>query len=158
MIGSGLIAVGLAVIVCSPLWGQEPIERRRQLQQQVMQRFAENVRNQARLSDEHFERLRQVMRRSFEARNELQEREMQVWTALEGQMRPGVAADEDSLSVLLDALVEVQAARVEQARREQAAYAEFLTPVQRAQVTLSWRRLQMQIERLGRMGPMRRRP
>lgn len=157
IIGLGLIAVAL-VLGVSPLWGQNPMERRRQLQQQVMQRFIENVRSQAGLSDENFGRLQQVMRRSFEARNELQRREAEVWMALEGQMRPGVAADADSLNVLLDALLAVGAERVAQARREQAEYAEFLTPVQRAQVTLAWRRLQMQIERMGQMERMRRRP
>ncbi len=63
-------------------------------------------------------------------------------------MRPGVAADPDSLNTLMDALIQVQADRVEQARTEQAEYAEFLTPVQRAQLTLSWRRLQGQIEQV----------
>lgn len=153
---SVLMAAGLGSVAAAPLVGQVPMERRRQLQQQVMERFIQNVRSQARLDDDQLERLQEVIRRSFEARNQLQRREMRLWMALEGQMRPGVAADQDSVSALLNALVEVRAERVAQAREEQAAYAEFLSPVQRAQVTLAWRRLQMQIEGLRGRGPRRR--
>jgi hypothetical protein len=150
LITSGLVAL------TAPLTGQNP-QMRRQLQQQVVERFMENVRVQAGLSDEQMERVREVARRSFEDRQALAERERETWRALDGQMRPGVAADADSLEALMDQLLAIQDERVEQARQEQAAYAEFLTPVQRAQLTLAWHRLQVQIERVrGGPGPVRR--
>jgi hypothetical protein len=140
----------------APLTGQNP-QLRRQLQQQVVERFMENVRVQAGLSDEQIERVREVARQSFEERQVLAERERETWRALEGQMRPGVAADADSLEALLDRLLVIQDERVVQARREQATYAGFLTPVQRAQLTIAWHRLHMQIERIrGGPGPARR--
>jgi hypothetical protein len=153
-----VLAVALAGAAGAPLYGQVPMERRRQLQQEVMERFMQNIRSQARLTDEQLGQFQEVARRSVEAREQLRRRETQLWIGLEGQMRPGVAADQDSVNMLLEALVELQVERVEQARREQAAYAEFLSPVQRAQVTLAWRRLQMQIERVRRRMPARRRP
>ena len=150
-----LMTCGLAAVT-APLVGQNP-QMRRQLQQQVVERFMENVRVQAGLSDEQMERVREVARESFEARQELAERERETWRALEGQMRPGVAADADSLGALMDNLLAIQDERVTQARQEQAAYAEFLTPVQRAQLTIAWHRLHLQIERVrGGPGPARR--
>ena len=144
------------VSLAAPLAGQNP-QLRRQLQQQVVERFMENVRVQAGLSEEQMERVREVARQSFEDRQALAERERRTWRALEGQMRPGVAADADSLEALLDRLLGIQDERVAQARQEQATYAEFLTPVQRAQLTIAWHRLHLQIERIrGGPGPVRR--
>jgi hypothetical protein len=78
--------------------------------------------------------------------------ERDLWVALEGQMRPGVAADADSVDALIDGILAVQERRTAQARAEQEEYADFLSPVQRAQLTLSWRRFQMQIDRVRGMG------
>ena len=78
--------------------------QRRQLQQQVVERLLENGRVQAGLNDEQFGRYREIARRSLANRNEMQRRERELWQALEGQMRPGVAADEDSVVALLDSL------------------------------------------------------
>ncbi len=137
----------LLVFAVGPLLGQDPAVRRR-LQQQVVERFMTNYRVQVALTEEQYVRFQEVTQRSFRARAEFEQRERRIWVALQGQMRPGVAADPDSLNTLMDALIQVQADRVEQARTEQAEYAEFLTPVQRAQLTLSWRRLQGQIEQV----------
>ena len=151
-----LILMACAASLAPPLAGQNP-QLRRQLQQQVVERFMENVRVQAGLSEAQMERVRDVARQSFEDRQALAERERDTWRALEGQMRPGVAADADSLGALMDQLLTIQEERVAQARQEQATYAEFLTPVQRAQLTIAWHRLHMQIERIrGGPGPARR--
>jgi hypothetical protein len=141
------------------LTAQEP-PMREQLQRQVIQRFMENVRVQAGLSNEQFAQFQAVARRSFEARAELAAREREVWMALEGQMRPGVAADSDSVAVLLNSLLDVENARVARLRAEQEEFARFLSPVQRAQVTMAFRRLQQQIQRIqeGRMVQPRRVP
>lgn len=142
----------LGAVERSPLAAQEPpAARRQQLQEQVMQRFMENVRQRAELTDEQGARFEQVTRRMFEQRGELQRRERELWRAIEGQMRPSVAADADSVARLLDALSELQLARAQQARREQQVYAEFLSPVQRAQVTMAVTRLQHLIEDRMRM-------
>lgn len=141
-----LVAVLGALTV--PVEAQQPPIDREMLQERIMQRFVQNFRQQAQLTDAQEVRLREVMRRSLEQRAELQQRERRLWMALEGQMRPGVAASEDSLTKLLDGLLELGAQRVEHARQEQRAYAAFLTPVQRAQLTIMWRRMQQQIERI----------
>ncbi len=136
----------LAALVAQPLTAQDPPERRQQLQQEVMRRFTENYRTQVGLDDEQFARFEETARQSMERRMEALQRERQLWMALQGQMRPGVAADADSLRTMMAALIDIQQERVDRAREEMATYGEFLTPVQQAQLMLSLRRLQFQIE------------
>jgi hypothetical protein len=125
--------------------GGPPAER---LREQVVQRFMENYRNQSGLTDEQFGQLQTVLRRSWEDRRASQERERALLRGLEGQMRPGVAAAPDSVTRLLDGLLQLQADRVDLARREQTLLAEFLAPVQRAQLVLALTRLENQIDQI----------
>jgi len=143
-----IVVATLLVVGIGPLAAQNPQVRRQMLQQQVVERFMTNYRSQAGLSDEQYRRLEDVTRESFEARAELVRRERGLWFALEGQMRPGVAANPDSVSALIDRILALEAERLDRARAEQREFATFLSPVQRAQLTLAWRRLQMQIERV----------
>jgi hypothetical protein len=137
----------LAAPVLAQRPGQGPgMQQRQQLQQEIMQRFTTNYRESAGLTDEQFEQFRGVTQRTFEQRAQSQQRERDLWVALEGQMRPGVAADTDSLTTLMNALFDMQAERVEHARAAQAEYAEFLSPVQQAQLMLATRRFMFQIE------------
>jgi len=151
-----------AVALTGLAHAQNPEMRRRALQEQVMLRLLENYRNQAGLSDEQFQHVREVASRSNEARREIQEREREAWRALEGQLRPGIAADADSVNALMDQILDLQVELIEQVRRDQQEYSEFLTAVQRAQLMISVRRLQNNIQgimqrrgRVGQPGPMR---
>ena len=141
-----LLIPALAALVAQPLTAQDPPERRQQLQQEVMRRFTENYRAQAGLDDEQAARFEETARQSMEHRTATLQRERQLWMAVQGQMRPGVAADEDSLRTLMAALIDVQQERVDRAREEMVTYGEFLTPIQQAQLMLSLRRLQHQME------------
>lgn len=144
----------LMMLVGATLWAgalgaqEGMMMRRQQLEQQVVERFMTNYRSQAGLTDEQFDRFREVVRRAFEQRAQLQQREREIWAALSRQLRPGIAADADSLEALMEALLALQEQRIEQTRAEQAEYAEFLSPVQRAQLTLYWHRFQQQVERI----------
>lgn len=141
-----LLIPAFAALAIQPIAAQEPPGRRQQLQQEVMQRFTENYRTQVGLDDEQFARFEETARQSMQRRMEALQRERQLWMALQGQMRPGVAADADSLRTMMAALIDIQQARVDRAREEMTIYGEFLTPVQQAQLMLSLRRLQHQIE------------
>jgi hypothetical protein len=136
----------LGPVLASTLPAQQPGRQRQQLQQRVMQRYMQNFRSQAGLTDEQFQRFREVSQESFAAREGIRQQERALWMALEDQLRPGVAAAEDSVTRLLEGLLGVQAAQLERTRQEQARYAEFLTPVQRSQLMLMSRRLQQNIE------------
>jgi hypothetical protein len=127
---------------------QQPGVRRQQLQQEVMQRLMENYRVQAGLGEEQYENLREVMLESLGQRAELLQRERIMWTALQGQMRPGVGADADSVSGLMDSLIGIQDQLVQLQRQDQQRYAEFLDPVQRAQLMLSTRRFQNNVNQI----------
>jgi len=150
-----LLGIAMTTLAAGPLLAQNP-PRRQQLQQQVVQRFMTNYRAQAGLNDEQFTRFQEVIQYSFQLRTESLQQERQLWMALEGQMRPGVAADADSLEALMNAIIDIQQQRVDQSRAELERYASFLDPVQRAQLTIAWRRLQMQIEGVRGMGVQRR--
>lgn len=138
--------LGLCLATTPVLGQQGPPPGVQMLQERVMQQLLTTYRTQAGLTPEQDRRFTEVFRRSLEQRRTLQQRERQLWRALEGQMRPGVAANPDSVSKLLDGVIAQRAAQVEQARAEQREYAEFLTPVQRGQLVLMMERLQQQVE------------
>ena len=151
-----VLAAALIVGSATALNAQNPPPRQapmqQQLQQQVVQRFLANFRAQAGLTDEQFGRFQSVIQRSFQERADLVRRERELWMELEGEMRPGVAADPDKLARLMDQLVGIQATRAEQARADLDEYRTFLDPVQTAQLLIAWQRLEMQIEGVrGRM-------
>lgn len=142
-----LRALTLCAVVtlgAAPLAAQQP--RREALERQIVERFVENYRAQAGLTPEQDARFRTVAMRSFNQRRERVRRERQLWVALEGQMRPGVAANPDSVSRLLDGISASRMAGVEQMRADDREYAAFLSPVQRAQLYLQVERLQRNIE------------
>jgi hypothetical protein len=141
-----LIPIAVAVLAAPALAQGRPGMQQEQLRMQIMQRFTTNYRHSAALTDEQFEQFSGVTQRTFEQRAQSQQRERDLWLALEGQMRPGVAADADSLTTLMDGLFDIQAERIEHARAAQAEYAEFLSPVQQAQLMLALRRFMFQIE------------
>lgn len=139
-------------LVATPLLAQQgpPRPGMEALRLQVMERFLETYKNQAGLTPDQDRRFREVFRRSLDQRRDIQQREQALWRALEGQMRPGVAANADSVTKLLDGVIAQRAALVEQTRNEQREYTQFLTPVQRGQLALTWERFQQQVEQIVR--------
>ncbi len=158
-----LIVTTLALAIAAPhLMAQERgdlerAERMEQMRQQVMERVLGNYIHEAQLSEDQVNGFRSVIERHYLARREQEETEREVWHALEGQMRPGLAADVDSLNVLLDASVNLGVAKAEAMRSLQADLTEVLTPIQRAQFVLRWQRFQRQVEmvRMRAMGGQR---
>jgi hypothetical protein len=118
------------------------------LRRQVMERFLENYRVQAGLTDEQNEHFRTIIMGSFRERREIEARQGELFRALEGQLRPGVAADRDSVVVLLDGLMQVRQAQVDVGKRDFEELSTFLDPVQQGQLLLSLERLQRQIENI----------
>lgn len=141
-----LMAVGFGLLA-GPAAGQVRPDPER-LRAQVVQRFIETYRTQAGLTDAQFDRFQATVRRQWDVRRALEQREREIVQALGGQLRPGVAADQDSVAALLGALETVQAERIDRLRTEQAEFREYLSPVQRAQLVLAFTRLERQIEDL----------
>jgi hypothetical protein len=140
----------LALLLLAPsLAGQEGQDRpnRQQLMRQIEQRFMARATEELGLDAEQAERLRSTVTHFAIERRLLEQRERDVKRGLNGQLRPGVAADQDSLVVLLDALTETRMAYLLSFKDELAEMTDYLDPVQRAQYVMLRERLLEQIRR-----------
>ena len=121
---------------------------REALTRQVMERFVQNYTTQAGLTGDQADRFRDLLGRSLRERTEIENRQRQLFRALEMQLRPGVAADQDSVVVLLDGIATTRQNLVDSANRYDQEFSALLNPVQRAQLVLSFQRFQQQIATL----------
>src|SRR5204863_383488 len=104
----------------------------RALRDRIEAAFSERVQENLNLSTEQSTKLRATQERFGARRRTLQQQQMDRRRAIDDQMQPGVAANQDSLRKLLDAQ---RAGRAELAKIEQdedQEMAGYLTPVQRA--------------------------
>lgn len=147
MLRFSALLIALTVVTAVSAVSQEAPGPER-LRQQVMQRLLETYRAQAGLTPQQEVRFREVFQQSLRQRQESQRREQELWRALEGQMRPGFAANPDSLTKLMDGILAARGAHLDQIRAEQRDYATFLNPVQRAQLFIMWERFQRQVEQV----------
>jgi Spy/CpxP family protein refolding chaperone len=123
---------------------------REALRRQVMERFIQNFVQQAGLTEEQRQQFGETAQRHFRQRQEIQQRRGALLRALDEQLRPGVAADPDSVETLLESIVAVGEAMATEARAEQEEYAAFLSPVQRGLLVLHFERFQRQLENIQR--------
>jgi len=154
-----LLALTLVVVQqpSSPAPGTDSVEAGR-LRRQIEERFAARVHQELGLTADQVTKLRATQERFGERRRTLRRQQMGRRLALEGQMRPGEAADADSVKRLMDAM---QAGRGEMLKLDQDEdrdMAGYLTPVQRARYQMMRQRFlervnEMREQRRGRMGP-----
>ena len=104
------------------------------LRAQIEERFAQRVKTELGLTDQQMDKLRVAVRADRDRRLRIQDHEQDLRRAVAEQMRPGVAANQDSLSRLLDAIAANHVARDQQEQQEQRELAQFLTPVQRTRL------------------------
>lgn len=153
-----LVVLGLAVILAPSLSAQQRDSVRQrsdtanaeQLRAMIEQRFSQRVQEELKLTNEQAAKLRDTQERFGPRRRALMQQQMQRRRALEGQMQPGVAANQDSVRKLMDGLT---AGRMEMVRLQQDENRElggFLTPVQQARYNMMRERL------MNRVGEMRR--
>jgi hypothetical protein len=133
-----LVLVGL--VTGAPVWaqgvppaGDDPAQAQR-LRQRIENRFATRVQEQLGLNDEQLGKLRATSRTYGGRRRDLEARERLLRSALAEQMRPGVAANQDSVSKLTDALVGLRSSYAKTFEDENSELATYLTPVQRSQL------------------------
>ncbi len=138
----------LWVAAAAPLAGQQATPAQAALRRQVIERFVTNYVAQSGLTDEQTDRFREVIERSFRERRAIETRQRRLTQALEGQLRPGVAANEDSVVALLGELTRSRQDLVDLANRDLETFASFLDPIQQAQLILSLERFQRQIDNL----------
>jgi hypothetical protein len=122
-----------AAVLVSPLAAQQPGDSGiRAMRQRVEERLAERVKERLGLDDAQTAKLREVARSWGQRRRAFEAEERDLKRALVDQMRPGVAADADSVTRLTQRLLDLRVAYAESYRSEYRELG-FLTPVQRAQ-------------------------
>lgn len=138
-----LLAAALAVGVSVPALAQneDPRERREELRHRIEERFTERAKEQLGLDAQQVTRLRETSRRFGGRRRELESRERAIRDAMAEQLRPGVAADRDSVAKLTDAAAELRVAYAQTFRDELRETAGFLDAVHRAQLFIMRDRL-----------------
>ena len=135
-----------------------PPRRAEQLRQMIEQRFAERVKEALGLNDDQTARMRGVQAMVAEKRRMLEMQERQLRMSLGNQLRPGIAANPDSVAKLVNALTAQRIAFAQTFQDEMRELSTFLTPVQRGQYLLMRDRLMMQIEELRRQMIQQGRP
>ncbi len=147
----------LLIFVTGPLTAQEQGPPAREaLRRQVLERFMRNFIEQAGLDDEQRVEFQRTTQRQFGERVQQQRRRRQLIRALDEQLRPGVAANPDSVTALLESLVVVGEDMAAAVRTHQDEYAAFLTAVQRGLFVIHYERFQRQIEAVQRRQMPRR--
>jgi len=131
-----LIGTLLAVTAGPPLAAQEQRygPGREELRHRIEERFTAHARDRLGLTDEQVKRLSETSREFGGRRREIEARARTIREALAGQLRPGIAADRDSVTKLTDAALDLRIAYAETFRDELRATSKFLDPVQRAQL------------------------
>jgi DNA anti-recombination protein RmuC len=149
-----LWVLAIAAVIWAPVaraqgvGGENDPVRVQALRQQIEDRFAARVKAEAGLTDQQLARLRETSMTYGSRRRELAAQERVLRSALASQMRPGVAANQDSVSKLTDNLVNLRASYAQALRDENREMAQYLTPVQRSQVMAMRERLTQRIREI----------
>jgi hypothetical protein len=106
------------------------------LRHRIEERFASKAQEKLGLTNEQTARLRATSQQFGTRRSELRARAHRLREALAGQLKPGVAANQDSVAKLTDAMIDLRMAQAQVARDEIKEQSKFLTSVQRAQLYL----------------------
>lgn len=136
--------LGALVALASPLKAQDPAGnplRGEELRRRIEDRFAARVQEELGLNDDQAAKMRVTVRQYFAKRRGLEAEERAVRSAMSGQLRPGVAADQDSVGRLMNAIIDVRQRYVETYRDELKDMSAYLNPVQRAQFFVMRERL-----------------
>jgi Spy/CpxP family protein refolding chaperone len=119
----------------------------------MMQRMEDRVKKELGLTDDQAAKLHATHERFEPQRRRIMERQRALHEALRGQLRPGVAANADSVNKLLDARQQNRAALMQLGRDADRELAGYLTPVQRARLEMMREHMHMMMAH-GRMhGP-----
>ena len=123
-----------------------PGQRPDSLHQRMGDRFAARVQQELGLTNDQAAKLRASSQAYGARRRELRTKEMALREALAAQLRPGVAANQDSVSKLTDALLDLRVSSAQTSRDEMKEMAKYLNPVQRARVLLIRERMLRRFE------------
>lgn len=148
-VGVVLLVSLLAVTATNDVAGQVGEgPRAERLRQMIEDRFAVQVQQELRLDDAHFTEMRKILAASADRRRAMETEERGAQVALRDQLRPGVAAETDSVTALLEKLSLLRIRYAEAARDELRELSKILSPVQQAQYLLIRDRLMARAQEL----------
>ncbi len=127
-----LMLVGTAAPMMAQDSAQAPGMGSAEMRQRIEARFTERVKTDLGLTEEQTVKLKQVAGDWFDKRRAMESEERELRQALQGQLRPGIAANSDSVSRIVNQLLDLKVKYAESYREENKQLG-FLTPVQRAQ-------------------------
>ncbi len=102
------------------------------LRHRIEERFAARAQAELGLTNEQTAKLRASSQQFGTRRREFHAREHLLRDALAAQLRPGVAANQDSVGKLTDAMIDLRVASAQASRDEMKELSKYLNPVQRA--------------------------
>ncbi|HKV74823.1 MAG TPA: Spy/CpxP family protein refolding chaperone [Gemmatimonadales bacterium] len=147
----GLAVLGLlSLAVAAPAAAQDDtasmVDRSRLLQR-IQDRFGAQVKEQLGLTDQQAARMKETTANWFLKRRDLEGQEQRARQAMASQLRPGVAANKDSVTKLIDKLLALRVSYAESFRQEDRELAAYLDPVQRAQYLVLRERLLERVQK-----------
>jgi hypothetical protein len=140
--------------------GQGPpddLGRADQLRRQIEDRFSARVQEELGLTDDQTAKMRLTASTFFAKRRTLEQEERRLRQALAGQLRPGIAANQDSVARLMESLLQVKERYLDTFREELKEMAAYLSPVQRAQYYILRERLMERVRQVREDNQLRRR-
>jgi hypothetical protein len=134
--------------------------RRDSLRHRIEERFAVRAQEELGLTNEQTAKLRATSQQFGARRAELRNRSQRLREALAAQLRPGIAANQDSVAKLTDAMIELRMAEAQASREEVREQSKYLNPVQRARLYVMRERFAHRVKEVhghrGEMGKHRR--
>ena len=122
---------------------------------EIEERFASRAQERLRLTNDQTAKLRATSRQFGTRRGELRTRAQRLREALAAQLQPGVAANQDSVAKLTDAMIELRVAEAQLSRDEIKEQSKYLNSVQRAQLYVMRERFAHRVKEVhGRRGEM----
>lgn len=122
--------------------------RAEQLRGLIEERFAQRLTIELGLNDDQAARTRVILSTWGAKRRELERDERRYRQQLNGAMRPGVAANDQAVTRLVDAILNGRVAYVQTFKDEQVDLAGVLSPAQRAQYVLLRDRLMQRVQEI----------
>lgn len=108
--------------------------RRDSLRHRIEERFTARAQQNLGLTSEQTTKLRATSQQFGTRRADLRSRGRQLREALTAQLQPGVAANQDSVAKLTNAMIELKTAEAQISRDELKEQSKYLNPVQRARL------------------------
>jgi hypothetical protein len=142
----GVILVG-SLLAMVPAGAQQP-RQRAALLRDIDVMFLNQVTREMALSGDQVPRFQRVVSMWAQKRATLEAEERRLRQALNGELRPGVAANPDSVSRFVDALNDNRVDYANSFRDEMRELTPILTPVQRGQFQVARDRLLQRVKEL----------